>query len=221
MRRRAEYADRFEAGRALAELLSKRHLDKPVILALPRGGVPVAFEVARALNAPLDLVFVRKIGVPRIPELAAAAVVDGGEPELVINEDVLDETGMTRRDIERRMATELAEIDRRRKVYLAARSPVPLTGRSLVIVDDGLATGASMKAAVIALRRKAPKEIIVAVPVAPADTVREFESIADVIVCPLKPHPFHAIGAHYGDFHQLDDSEVVDLLDRASTFAVE
>jgi putative phosphoribosyl transferase len=206
------FADRRAAGRALAEVLARKHLVDPVVLALPRGGVAVAAEIAAALRAPLDIVLVRKIGVPYQPELAAAAVVDGGDPEVVTNEDVVELAGVAAADIRAGVARELEEIERRRGVYLQGRPRVPLEGRTLVLVDDGIATGASVRAALKALRRKGPRALILAVPVAPAETLDALASEVDEIVCLSTPEPFLAIGIHYADFHQMSDAEVVELL---------
>jgi putative phosphoribosyl transferase len=206
------FADRTEAGKALAKELVKRKLDDPVVLALPRGGVPVALEVALALGAPLDLVLVRKIGVPDQRELAAAAVVDGGEPEVVVNDDVVALAGVTKEYIAEQTKIELAEIERRRRVYLAGRPRVRLEGRNLILVDDGIATGASVRAAIAALLRKSPKSLILAVPVAPRETVDLLSGKVDEVVCLEMPEPFYAIGLHYRDFHQVPDEEVVRLM---------
>jgi putative phosphoribosyl transferase len=206
------FANRQAAGCALASELKKRHLVDPVVLALPRGGVPVAVEIAKALKAPLDLVLVRKIGVPFQPELAAAAVVDGGEPEIVINEDVIGLAGVDRNYIDQEAKRELAEIERRRQAYLGGRPRVPLEGRTLIVVDDGIATGASMRAALKALRRRGPAALILAVPVAPADTVEALRAEVDQLICLATPEPFYAIGLHYLDFRQLSDQEVVSSL---------
>jgi putative phosphoribosyl transferase len=206
------FANRQAAGRALAGELAKRNLVDPVVLALPRGGVPVAVEVAKALKAPLDLVLVRKIGVPFRQELAAAAVVDGGQPEIVINEDVISLAGVERDYIHMQAKRELAEIERRRQAYLGDRPRAPLVGRTLIVVDDGIATGASMRAALRALRRRGPKALVLAVPVAPADTVDALRAEVDLIVCLATPQPFYAIGLHYLDFRQLSDQEVVSNL---------
>ena len=165
------FADRRAAGRALARVLAKKNLVAPVVLALPRGGVPVAAEIASALGAPLDIVLVRKIGVPFQPELAAAAVVDGGDPEVVTNDDVVRLAGVTPADLAAGAKRELEEIERRRSVYLQGRARVPLEGRTIILVDDGIATGASIRAALKALRRKSPKALILAVPVAPLEAV--------------------------------------------------
>jgi putative phosphoribosyl transferase len=203
------FADRQAAGRELANELRKRHFVDPVVLTLPRGGVPVAVEIAKALNAPLDLVLVRKIGVPFQPELAAAAVVDGGEPEIVINEDVISLATLDRDYIDREAKRELAEIERRRQVYLGERPRVPLEGRTLIVVDDGIATGASVRAALKALSRRGPRALILAVPVAPADTVKALRAEVDDLICLATPEPFFAISIHYLDFRQLSDEEVV------------
>lgn len=206
------FADRTEAGRALAKELAARKLDDPVVLALPRGGVPVAVEIARVLEAPLDLVLVRKIGVPFQRELAAAAVIDGGDPEVVVNDEVVKLAGVTQSYLAEQTRIELAEIERRRRVYLEGRPRVPLEGRSLILVDDGIATGASVRAAIAALHRKSPKSLIVAVPVAPRDTVGLLRGKVDEVVCLAMPEPFYAIGLHYRDFHQVPDEEVIELM---------
>jgi putative phosphoribosyl transferase len=206
------FADRREAGLALARVLAEKHLAHPVVLALPRGGVPVAAEIARRLEAPLDVVLVRKIGVPYQRELAAAAVVDGGSAEIVANEDVMAMAGLAHADIQRLARRELAEIERRRHAYLKGRERVPLDGRTLILVDDGIATGASARAALTALRRRHPRALILAVPVAPADTVAALRSEVDDVVCLTTPEPFVAIGLHYRDFHQLSDEDVMRAL---------
>lgn len=206
------FADRRAAGRALAQALAAKHLTDPVVLALPRGGVPVAAKVASALGAPLDIVLVRKIGVPFQRELAVAAVVDGGEPEVVVNEDVARLAGVTPEYIDAQVELELEEIDRRRKAYVQERARVPLEGRTVILVDDGIATGASVRAALKALRRKAPKALILAIPVAPPDTVEALAKEVDEVVCLHAPEPFFAIGMHYVDFHQMSDDEVIAIL---------
>lgn len=206
------FADRHAAGRALADVLAKRNFAAPVVLALPRGGVAVAAEVARALKAPLDVVLVRKIGVPQQQELAAAAVVDGGDPEVVTNDEVIALAGVTQDYLDAELKRQLEEIERRRRVYLQGRARVPLEGRTVIVVDDGIATGATVRAALKALRRKAPKALILAVPVAPADAVAALRDEVDEVVCLAVPEPFVAIGLHYLDFHQVSDDEVVRLL---------
>ncbi|MCL4764613.1 MAG: phosphoribosyltransferase [Hyphomicrobiaceae bacterium] len=209
------FRDRRSAGKALAQRLVDLELADPVVLAMPRGGVPVAVEIARALDAPLDLVLVRKIGVPYQPELAVAAIVDGSAPEIVVNDDVARLAGVDRSYIDEQAREELAEIERRRHAYLAGRPRVALEGRTLVLVDDGIATGASIRAALAALKRKAPRKLILAVPVAPAETVASFSEQVDEVVCLSTPEPFLAIGIHYRDFHQVPDDEVVRLMSEA------
>lgn len=208
------FADRTEAGRLLARRLATMALEPPiVVLALPRGGVPVAAEVARALHAPLDLLLVRKIGVPWQRELALAAVVDGDEPQVVIDEEVQRLCGADRTYIDAQAAHELAEIERRRRVYLRGRAPLSVAGATAIVIDDGIATGTSVRAALKALRRRQPKRLVLAVPVAPSDTLAALRAEVDDIVCLAEPHPFRAIGLHYDDFHQLDDAEVLAALD--------
>jgi putative phosphoribosyl transferase len=204
--------DRSTAGRALAKRLVQKNPADPVVLALPRGGVPVAVEISQALQAPLDLILVRKIGVPCQPELAAAAIVNGADPEIVINDDVVAHAGVSAADINAQAQIELAEIERRRSVYLKDRPRAAVEGRTLIIVDDGIATGASVRAALTALRRKRPKALILAVPVAPKETIEALSSMVDDIICLITPDPFYAIGLYYRDFHQIPDDEVVRLL---------
>lgn len=206
------FANRSEAGRLLARALAGKDLADPVVLALPRGGVPVAAEIARRLRAPLDVVLVRKIGLPYQRELAAAAVVDGGDAEIVANDDVMALAGLTRADIVKLARQELAEIERRRQAYLQGRERIPLEGRTLILVDDGIATGASMRAALVALRRRRPRALVLAVPVAPADTIAALRPEVDDVVCLRTPEPFVAIGLYYRDFHQLSDEDVVRAL---------
>ncbi len=171
--------------------------------------MPVAVEIALALKAPLELVLVRKIGVPFQSELAAAAVVVGGEPEIVVNDEVATLAGVTEDYIAEQARIELAGIERRRRVYLEGRRRVPLAGRNLILVDDGIATGASIRAAIAALLRKPPKSLILAIPVAPRDTVKLLRNKVDEVVCLEMPRPFHSVGEHYRDFHQVPDEEVV------------
>ena len=210
------FADRTEAGRLLARRLSSQAWAPPlVVLALPRGGVPVALEVARALHAPLDLLLVRKIGAPWQPELAVAAVVDGQPPQLVIDEETRAMTGADADYIEKARLRELREIERRRHVYLHDRAPVPVAGATVIVVDDGIATGTTMRAALKGLRQLTPKRLVVAVPVAPADTIAALAAEVDEVVCLEQPAFFHAIGNHYADFHQVPDDEVVAALQAA------
>ncbi|MCP4382207.1 MAG: phosphoribosyltransferase [Hyphomicrobiales bacterium] len=215
------FHDRSMAGQQLAHELEKLlketpGLTDPVVLALPRGGLPVGFEVARALHAPLDLLLVRKIGVPFQPELAAGAVVDGDHPELVINREVLVVTGMREADLQTIKARALAEIERRRSLYLKGRKRAPVAGRTAIVVDDGIATGATVRAALKAVRRRNPKALILAVPVAPSDAAGALSNEVDHLVCLAKPEPFYAIGVHYADFRQVEDDEVVRILEEAA-----
>lgn len=215
---RTGFRDRAEAGRLLADRLAALDLPRPlVVLALPRGGVPVAVPVARALAAPLDLLLVRKIGVPWQRELALAAVVDGDPPDLVIDDEVQRETGVGRDYIDAELPGELREIERRRAAYLRGRAPLPVAGRTAIVVDDGIATGTTMRAALKALRRRAPAHLVLAVPVAPPDTLRLLGEEVDRVVCLEQPSPFYAVGAHYRDFHQVEDAEVVAALDATGT----
>lgn len=205
---------REDAGHRLADRLAAyRGLDV-VVLALPRGGVPVAAEIARTLGAPLDLVFVRKIGLPWQPELAYAAVVDANPPEVVINEEVARYEPMGDDELAEATHKEVAEIQRRRALYMAGRAPLDVTGRHVIVVDDGLATGTTARAALQALRRRRPAHLVLAVPVAPADTVSALAPLVDELVCLETPEPFLAIGLHYRDFHQLEDAEVLQILAR-------
>jgi putative phosphoribosyl transferase len=206
------FVDRTEAGIALAAALSRFRDQDPVVLALPRGGVTVAFEIARALDAPLDLVVARKIGVPFQPELAMGAVVNGNTPIVVRNDDVIAVVGVSDREFEQVCSSEIAEIKRRRDRYLGGRPPVDVTGKTAIVVDDGIATGATVRAALRATRTRAPKRLVLATPVAPNDTLRELRSEVDEIVC-LESHEFFgSIGAYYDDFTQVSDEEVVALL---------
>jgi putative phosphoribosyl transferase len=214
---RLPFTDRAQAGRLLAERVSQlRFSAPPVVLALPRGGVPVGAEVARALQAPLDLLLVRKIGTPWQPELALAAVVEGDPPHIVVDEEVQRNVRSDAGYIERQAQIELREIARRRQVYLRGRAPVPLAGRSVVVVDDGIATGTTMRAALKALGRRGAAQRVLAVPVAPQDTLERLRAEVDEVVCLATPCPFRAVGAHYLQFPQLEDAEVIAALDAAA-----
>lgn len=209
------FKDRSDAGRQLAERVAALKLDDPVIYALPRGGIPVAIEVAKRLQAPLDLVIVRKIGAPGWPEVAMGAVVDGDDPQTIINEDVYAATGSDSAGLERARRRELEEIERRRRRYLGDRPHVSPSGRVAVIVDDGLATGATARAALAAVKRQGAALTVLAVPVAPAETIDEMRAEADEVVVVHTPAQFWAIGPFYNDFHQLSDDETVELLRQA------
>lgn len=210
------FVDRIEAGRLLAKRLAGLKLVDPVVLALPRGGVPVAAEVAKALHAPLDLLMVRKIGAPGQPELAVAAVVDGDHPVIVVDDETLRLSGADQRYVDLEARHQFKEIERRRALYLRGRAPVPLAGRTVILVDDGIATGTTVRAALKALQRSRVARLVLAVPVAPADTVAQLSAEVDEMVCLSQPRIFHAVGAHYRDFAQVEDGEVVALLDAAN-----
>jgi putative phosphoribosyl transferase len=210
------FANRAEAARALADRLANEHLPGPlVVLALPRGGVPIGAEVARRLDAPLDLLLVRKIGAPWQSELAVAAVVDGGTPDVVIDEQTCAATGASRAYIDEQAQIEWQEIERRRQRYLRGRAALPVEGKTVIVVDDGIATGTTVRAALKALRRRKPARLVLAVPVAPHDTLLQLQREVDLIVCLAEPYPFRAIGLHYVDFHQVSDEEVMAALDAA------
>ena len=206
------FENREQAGRLLAERLAREKLAPPVVvLALPRGGVPVAAEVARRLGAPLDLLFVRRIGAPWHREYAVAAVVDGKDPQIVVDA-ASTVAGVDPAYIEREAASELCEIERRREVYLRGRAPVDLAGTTAIVVDDGIATGHTMSAAIKALRKRGAASVIVAVPVAPHSTLILLRSQCDRLICLEEPDPFEAVGLHYTDFHQVSDDEVIEAL---------
>jgi predicted phosphoribosyltransferase len=208
------FQNRTDAGQKLARALTKYKSRHPVVLALPRGGVPVAAEVATALEAPLDLVLVRKIGVPRQPELAMGAVTDGAHPTVVRNSDVIELCGISEGQFDAVCKEEVAEIERRRRRYLGDRPRSDVTGQVAIIIDDGIATGATTLAAIQALRSRKPKELVLAVPVAPLDTVKKLHAEVDAIVCLDTPQDLGAIGYFYRDFHQVSDEEVVATLKR-------
>lgn len=219
------FRDRKEAGERLAAALARELASPdtppeapPVVLALPRGGVPVAFEIARRLEAPLDLVLVRKIGAPMQPELAAGAVVDGAEPVLVLNDDVVRQAGIGEAELEAAKRRALGEIETRRAAYLGGRAPVAVEGRTAIVVDDGIATGATMRAALRAMRRRRPASLVMAVPVAARDSLAALAGEADRVVCLEAPSWFWAVGAHYQDFRQTSDEEVRRMLDEAAGF---
>ncbi len=209
------FRDRTDAGRILAEQLS-RYADRAnvVVLALPRGGVPVAYEVARALHAPLDVFLVRKLGMPGMEELAMGAIASGGVR--VLNDDVVQTLQIPEEVIETAAAAEERELERRERAYRGDRPPRDVRGRTVILVDDGLATGSTMRAAVAALRKQQPAAIVVAVPVAARSTCEELAAEVDDIVCARTPEPFRAVGLWYDDFSQTTDEEVRELLRQAA-----
>jgi putative phosphoribosyl transferase len=209
------FSNRTEAGRLLAEKLVK-YADRTdvIVLGLPRGGVPVAYEVAKRLGVPLDVFIVRKLGVPGFEELAVGAIASGGVR--VLNEDVLRALPNADETIESITARETAELERREQSYRDGRPAPELRDRIVILIDDGLATGATMRAAVKALRQRGAAKIVVAVPVGPPDTCREFEDQADEVICTSVPEFFQAVGQYYEDFSQTSDDEVRELLARAA-----
>lgn len=206
------FRDRRHAGQALAERVRDVSLKHPVVLALPRGGVPVGHEVASALNAPLDVLLVRKIGAPGNEEFALGAVVGGAEPQWVMDEDMMRLFDPPPGWFEHKVAEQLDEIERRRALYCGARMPMVLEGRDLLLVDDGLATGSTARVAIQALRTGGAARIVLAVPVGPLDTVQRLRPLVDELICLETPDPFRAVGDHYRDFRQVKDQEVVKLL---------
>jgi putative phosphoribosyl transferase len=208
------FQNRTDAGRKLAGALTKYKRRHPVVLALPRGGVPVAAEVATELGAPLDLVLVRKIGVPTQPELAMGAVTDGGQPMVVRNSEIVKLCGVSEGEFEAVCKEELAEIERRRRRYVGDRPRAEVKGQVAIIVDDGIATGATTLAAIQAVRSRKPRELVLAVPVAPLDTVKKLHAEVNAIVCLDTPEELGAIGYFYNDFHQVGDEEVIATLKR-------
>ena len=212
------FRDRTEAGQVLARCL-QQYKNQPdvLILGLPRGGVPVAYEVARELNAPLDVFIVRKLGVPGHEELGMGAIATGGVRTL--HEGIIREIGISPQTIEAVSAREQAELERRERLYRGDRPAPTIKGRTVVIVDDGLATGSTMKAAIQAVRQQDPRQVIVAVPTAPSETCEQLKESADHVVCALTPEPFFSVGGSYADFTQITDGEVRDLIASAANIS--
>jgi predicted phosphoribosyltransferase len=207
------FTNRQQAGRQLADRLKSWNLQAPVVVyALPRGGVPVAAEIARLLRAPLDVVLVRKIGVPRQPELALGAIVEGDPPAVTLNDDVVRSVGVSEEQINDIAAVELAEIRRRRLEYSSSLNRISPDGRTAIVVDDGIATGATARAALRALRKLGAKRLILAVPVAPFHALEDFKNEADEILCLETPKDFMSVGAFYEDFRQVSTAEVIHIL---------
>ena len=212
------FKDRRDAGRQLGRRLSAYAARRPVVVALPRGGVPVAAEIADHLGAPLDVIVVRKIGLPWQPELAIGAVAEGNV--CLLNDALIAETGVSRDELEGAIARERVELDRRVRAYRGERSPIPLAGRVVVLVDDGLATGYTARAAIEQIRRRGASRVVLAVPVAPEDSVATMGRVADEFVALQTPTWFLSIGEHYEDFRQTSDDEVVACLQRATKPAI-
>jgi len=210
------FRDRTEAGRVLAAKLGEyANRGDVVVLALPRGGVPVGFEVAKALNAPLDVFVVRKLGLPGQEELAMGAIASGGAR--VLNRELIRAVGIPAEVVEQVTQEEQRELERREREYRDGRPPVNVRGQTVILVDDGLATGSSMRVAVVALKQKEPAQIVVAAPVAPRESCAELEAVADRVVCALTPEPFGGVGQWYADFSQTSDEEVRGQLRRAAS----
>lgn len=212
MRKRVVFADRLEAGRQLGERLAAMELVRPLVLALPRGGVPVGAEIARILRAPLDVALVRKIGAPHEPELAVGAVAEGPSPEIVVNHEVARALGLSDDFIAAEGAREYATIAQRRSDYAAWRSAYQIADRTAIVVDDGAATGTTMRAALRSVRRGQPARLIAAVPVASREAIAMLRQETDDVVCLSSPGSFGSVGSFYRDFEQVSDAEVVELL---------
>lgn len=210
------FRDRTEAGQRLAEVLKEMDrttpFEHPAVLALPRGGVPVAYEVAKDLGAPLDVLIVRKIGAPGHPELGLGAVVDGSPPQVVLNPTVMEMVKPSQAHVDAETQRQLDEMERRRRAYIGDRTPLQTRSRTVILVDDGIATGGTVRAALQGLAQARPSRLILAVPVAPRDLIPPLRSQADEVVCLETPEPFIAVGLHYQDFRQTTDEEVIDLL---------
>lgn len=206
------FKDRIEAGKQLAERLTESLPRPAVVLALPRGGVPVAAEIARRHGLPLDLMLVRKVGLPAQRELAVAAIAGADGSELTVNADVAAMAGLSPEEIRDLAEPERTELRRRRTVYLGDRKPVSLIGKTAILVDDGIATGATTRAAIAATRQAGAQQIILAVPVAPSEVLDRLRREVDKIICLETPDPFHAVGAHFRDFPQVSDDEVTRTL---------
>ncbi|UXN71552.1 phosphoribosyltransferase [Devosia neptuniae] len=212
----ALFTDRREAGRRLAKAVAALGLSDPIVLALPRGGVPVALEVALALRAPLDLLLVRKLGAPGHEEYGIGALVDGADPQIVLNDEAMAIIKPPPDYVEAETQRQLIELERRRKAYLGSRQALPVKGETVVIVDDGIATGSTITVALRALRKAGAAGVVLAVPVAPLDTIDRLREEADGVVCLATPEPFGSVGQHYVSFGQTSDQEVVDLLAAAA-----
>jgi len=209
------FRDRCTAGRELAHAVQRLQLEAPVILALPRGGVPVAYEIAWKLGAPLDLVLVRKLGVPGRPEFGMGAIAGGANPRAYLDHDLIRSLGISDDHIQQEITRQTAEMERRRLTYLGERPPSDVSGKHVVLVDDGIATGGTVRVALDALRTSTAASITLAVPVAPVEALSTFEPLVDKMICLSFPEPFVAVGNHYERFDQTTDEEVIDLLAQA------
>jgi putative phosphoribosyl transferase len=210
------FGNRKQAGEFLAEEVARRAFPDPIVLGLPRGGVPVAAEVAAKLKAPLDIILVRKIGAPMQRELAVGAVVDGGAPEIVRNEELISMVGLTEDEFQQEAKRQLEIIEERRKLWVAGRARIPVKGKTAIIVDDGIATGATVKASLHALKRQGPQRTVIATPVASRESLEELRREADDVICLETPEYLGAIGFFYAEFSQVSDAEVSRILESMS-----
>ncbi len=210
------FRNRKQAGELLAEEVARHAFPDPIVLGLPRGGVPVAAEVAAKLKAPLDIILVRKIGAPMQRELAVGAVVDGGAPEIVRNEELISAIGLTEDQFQQEAKRQLEIIEERRKLWVAGRARIPVKGKTAIIVDDGIATGATVKASLHALKRQGPQRIVIATPVASRESLEELRRETDDVICLETPEYLGAIGFFYAEFSQVSDAEVSRILDSMS-----
>ena len=208
------FTDRIQAGRMLASRLTHLRGADLVVLALPRGGVPVAAQVAEALSAPLDLLVVRKVGLPGHEELALGAIAGSAGAQWAVNPEVAAMSGLSSAEITQLAEHERAELRRRHTAYLGDRAPVPLAGKTVILIDDGIATGATMRAAIQSLRLAGPRKIVLAIPVAPPEALAELRALVDELICLEAPYGFSAVGGHYRSFPQVSDAEVLALLRR-------
>jgi putative phosphoribosyl transferase len=215
------FKNRADAGRKLAKRLLTYRGMLPIVMALPRGGVPVAFELAMALGSPLDIIFVRKIGVPFQPELALGAIADGDPPEIVLNERLKDELEIPDSYVREQSVRQLHEIERRRALYLEARPSLSLSQCPVIVVDDGIATGATIRAALHSIRRQCPTSITLAVPVASIDAIAALQSEVDELICLESPPDFRSVGRFYREFDQVTDKTVIELLRSRSQMLME
>lgn len=209
---RSHFIDRRDAGQRLAAEVKSRSFADPVVLALPRGGVPVGFEVAHAIDAPLDVLLVRKLGAPGHAEFGIGAIVDGAQPQFVLNTETVEMLRITPDYIDQERARQLLEIERRRRLYRGELQAVNIEDCTVIIVDDGIATGGTVLVALRALHKASPRRTVLAVPVAPPDAVSKLSVEADEIICLSTPWPFGSVGRHYNDFTQTSDEEVIRLL---------
>jgi len=211
------FKNRVDAGEKLAKALEADFANKKntIVVALPRGGVPVAYPISQALNAPLDIVVPRKIGAPFHQEYAIGAITQ--DKEGYFNEEAIRELGVTRDYIEKEVEKQAKEAQRRLRVYRGSRPPQHFEGQNVILVDDGIATGSTMKAAIMSMKAKKPAQIILAVPVAPSDSLNELKDLVDRVVCLATPYPFYAVGNFYDDFSQTEDEEVLELMNRTNT----